>query len=49
MVYTLLADLVLVAHFAFVVCALLGGMLVLRYTKILWIHLPVVLWGVVVE
>jgi Protein of Unknown function (DUF2784) len=48
-VYTLLADLVLVVHLAIVVFALLGGALVLRHPKVLWVHLPVLLWGVVVE
>jgi hypothetical protein len=47
--YSLLADLVLIAHLAFVLFALLGGALVLRYPKVLWVHLPVLIWGVVVE
>ena len=47
--YILLANLVLVAHLAFVVFALLGGVLVLRYRKVLWLHLPALAWGVFVE
>jgi hypothetical protein len=47
--YSLLADLVLVAHLAFVLFALLGGALVWRYPRVLWVHLPVLIWGVVVE
>jgi hypothetical protein len=49
MIYVALADLVLIAHLAFVVFALLGGVLVLRYPRLLWVHLPVLAWGVVVE
>lgn len=49
MTYVALADLVLIAHLAFVVFALLGGVLVLRYPRLLWVHLPVLAWGVVVE
>ena len=47
--YILLANLVLVAHLAFVVFALLGGVLVLRYRKVVWLHLPALAWGVFVE
>ena len=49
MAYRLLADLVLLAHFAFVVFAVAGGLLVLRYPVMLWLHLPALLWGIVVE
>jgi hypothetical protein len=49
MLYRLLADLVLVLHLAFVVFALFGGLLALRYPKIAWLHLPVLVWGVVVQ
>jgi hypothetical protein len=45
MLYGLLADLVLVAHLAFVVFVVLGGFLVLRWRRLAWIHLPVALWG----
>jgi hypothetical protein len=44
-----LADLVVVAHFLFVVFAVFGGLIGLRYRKIIWMHLPALLWAVVVE
>lgn len=47
--YALLADAVLLLHFAFVAFALLGGLLALRCPKILWLHLPALLWGLLVE
>ncbi|MGH7290547.1 MAG: DUF2784 domain-containing protein [Myxococcota bacterium] len=43
------ADLVLVLHAAFVVFAMLGGLLVLRWRRLLWLHLPAVAWGALVE
>ena len=46
---TFLADLVLIVHLAFVVFVLLGGLLVLRWRWIAWLHLPAVVWGVFVE
>jgi hypothetical protein len=47
--YRLLADLVLVAHAAFVVFVVLGGLAVLRWPRLAWVHLPVVLWGAGIE
>ena len=47
--YPLLADLVLIVHLAFVVFVLCGGLLVLRWRRIAWLHLPAVVWGAVIE
>ena len=47
--YPLLADLVLIAHLAFVVFVLCGGLLVLRWRWVAWLHLPAAAWGTVVE
>ena len=49
MTYRLLADLVLVAHGAFVAFVVLGGLAVLRWPRVAWVHLPVVLWGAGIE
>jgi hypothetical protein len=49
MTYRLLADAVLLAHAAFVVFVVLGGLLVLRWPRLAWIHLPVVTWGAGIE
>ncbi|MCS6785626.1 MAG: DUF2784 domain-containing protein [Thiobacillaceae bacterium] len=49
MPYGLLADLVLAVHFAFIVFVSLGGLAVLRWPRLAWLHLPCVVWGVVVE
>ena len=47
--YPLLADLVLILHLAFVVFVLCGGLLVLKWRRIAWLHLPAAFWGAVVE
>jgi hypothetical protein len=47
--YSLLADLVLIVHLAFVAFVLCGGLLVLRWRWIAWLHLPAVAWGAIVE
>ena len=43
------ADAVLVVHFAFVLFVLLGGALVLRWPHLVWLHLPAVVWAILVE
>ena len=48
MLYRRAADLVLVAHLAFVAFVAVGGLLVLRWRRLAWIHVPVALWGVAI-
>ena len=45
----MLADIVLVGHLAFVVFAVLGGFLVFRWRRVVWLHVPAVAWAVLVE
>ncbi len=47
--YVFLADLVVVIHLAFVVFVLCGGLLALRWRRLIWLHLPAAVWGAVVE
>lgn len=49
MVYRALADAVLVLHLAFILFVVLGGLLVLRRRWLVWLHLPVVAWGILIE
>ena len=49
MTYRILAELVLVVHFCFVLFVVLGGLLALRWPSILWLHLPALVWGILVE
>jgi len=48
-VYGLLADAVLVTHFGFVLFVVFGGLLVLKWRKVAWLHLPAAAWGVAIE
>jgi hypothetical protein len=48
-VYGLLADAVLVAHFGFVLFVALGGLLVLRWRALAWLHVPAAIWGAAIE
>lgn len=47
--YGLLADLVVVVHLGFVVFVVVGGLLVLRWGWVVWLHLPSALWGALIE
>ncbi len=49
MAYRGLADLVAIVHLAFILFALFGGLLVLRWRRIAWAHLPAVAWGAAIE
>jgi hypothetical protein len=49
MVYHALANLVLIAHLAFVLFVVLGGFLVLKWRRLAWLHVPACLWGALVE
>lgn len=49
MLYHALADLVLVAHLAFIVFVVAGGLLALRWHWAPLVHLPAALWGVFIE
>jgi hypothetical protein len=48
-VYGWLADLVVLLHLAFVAFVLAGGLLVWRWPRLAWIHLPCAAWGAFVE
>ncbi len=49
MLYRALADLVLVVHFAFVLFVVFGGLLALRWPRLAWVHIPVALYGALIE
>lgn len=49
MVYLVLADAVLVTHVAFVAFVVAGGLLVVRWKRVAWAHVPCALWGAWVE
>jgi hypothetical protein len=49
LIYRALADLVLVVHLAYVLFVVLGGLLVLRWPRVAWLHVPAAIWGVLIE
>ncbi len=49
MPYGLMADALLLLHGGFVLFVVAGGLLVLRWPWLAWLHLPAALWGAVIE
>ena len=49
MVWSILADALLVLHGLFIVWATLGALAVWRWPRLLWLHLPALAWGVWIE
>ena len=49
MIYRILADFVVVFHGAYVVFVVLGALLALKWPKVLWVHAPAAIWGVLIE
>lgn len=43
------ADLLVLLHFGFVLFVGLGGLLVLRWPRVAWLHVPAALWGIAIE
>jgi hypothetical protein len=49
MINRILADFVVVFHGAYVVFVVLGALLALKWPKVLWVHAPAAIWGVLIE
>lgn len=43
------AEAVLVAHLGFIVFATLGALLLWRWPRLVWLHLPALAWGLWIE
>ncbi len=46
MTWRLLGDVVVVIHFAFVVFVVAGGLLALTWLRVLWVHVPAVIYSI---
>jgi hypothetical protein len=43
------ATAIAILHLLFILFVIFGGLLVLRWPKLLWVHLPAAAWGVLIE
>jgi hypothetical protein len=46
---SILAGVVVGLHLGFVLFVVLGGLLVLRWPRLAWVHLPAAVWGALIE
>jgi hypothetical protein len=49
MAYNLAATTIALLHLLFILFVLFGGLLVLRWPRLMWVHLPAAAWGVLIE
>ena len=47
--YSLLADMVMLLHFGFIVLVVFGGLLALRWQRFALVHLPALVWALYLE
>jgi uncharacterized protein DUF2784 len=47
--HSFLTDVVAIVHIGFVLFVLFGGLLILKWPRVMWLHLPAVTWGALVE
>jgi Protein of Unknown function (DUF2784) len=45
----MIADLIVIIHFGFILFVVFGGFLTLKWHNLIWLHLPAAIWGVIVE
>ena len=49
MIYSFLADLLVVFHLVFILYVMAGALLIFKWPKTLWLHMPACFWGMTVE
>ena len=47
--YELLANLTLITHLVFILFVIFGGLLFFIFSKMIFIHLPALFWGIYIE
>ncbi|MEX2485439.1 MAG: DUF2784 domain-containing protein [Brumimicrobium sp.] len=48
MLYQILADIIIIVHFLFILYVALGGLLVLKWNKTVFLHVPAAVWGALI-
>lgn len=49
MIDRIAADVVMLVHMGFVIFVVFGGLLLLRFSKLAFVHVPAFIWGVWIE
>ena len=48
-IFEIFATLILLLHFSFILFVIFGALLILRFKKIIYFHIPAVAWGAYIE
>jgi hypothetical protein len=49
MLYNFLADIIVIVHLLFILFVILGGLLVLKWKWLVYLHIPAAIWGALIE
>jgi hypothetical protein len=49
MAWNVAATVTALVHLAFILFVIFGGFLVLRWPRLMWLHVPAAVWGVLIE
>ena len=49
MIWSAAANAIALIHLAFIIFVILGGVLVLRWPWVMWLHVPAAIWGALIE
>ena len=48
-IFEIFATLALLLHFSFILFVIFGALLILKFKKIIYLHIPAVVWGAYIE
>jgi hypothetical protein len=49
MFHSITADIVALLHFAFILFVIGGGLIAVKWPKVIWLHIPCAIWGALIE
>src|SRR5947207_687588 len=49
MIFKLAANALALIHLAFILFVVLGGLLLLKWPRLMWVHIPAAVWGALIE
>jgi hypothetical protein len=49
MIQRVAADVIVLLHLAFIMFVVFGGVLALKWRRVMWLHIPAAIWGALIE
>ncbi len=47
--YSIAADFIVILHLGFILFVVMGAFLVLKWPRVLYLHIPAIIWGALIE